>query len=90
MSAISFSDELDVTSLLQIIIDVQHIYNENKLFFDLFSELIMHMPSTINKIKAKFNDTFLDVEVQHYYHNKFKTFVIFVDVGCYSIGNSAR
>lgn len=66
MSAISFSDELDVTSLLQIIIDVQHIYNEKKLLFDLFSELIMHMPSTINKIKA--NDTFSHVEVQHFYH----------------------
>lgn len=63
MSAISFSDELDVTSLLQIIIDVQHIYTENKLFFDLFSELIMLMPSTIDKIKAY--DTFSDIEVQH-------------------------
>ena len=63
MSAIYFSDVLDVTSLLQIIIDVQHIYTENKLFFDLFSELIMLMPSTIDKIKAY--HTFTDIEVQH-------------------------
>ena len=52
MSAISFSDELDVILLLQIIVDVQSIYSENKLFFDLFSELVVLMPSTVDKINA--------------------------------------
>ena len=52
MSAISFSNELDVILLLQIIVDVQSIYSENKLFFDLFSELVVLMPSTVDKINA--------------------------------------
>lgn len=66
MSAISFSDELDVILLLQIIVDVQSIYSENKLFFDLFSELVVLMPSTVDKINAIEPITNIQVYKTHY------------------------
>ncbi|XP_019858868.1 PREDICTED: E3 ubiquitin-protein ligase rnf213-alpha-like [Amphimedon queenslandica] len=61
MSGISFSDELDVTSLFQVVVNVQKVYSENKSFFDLFSELIMLVPSTVNKMSLKSNDSNIQI-----------------------------
>lgn len=61
MSGISFSDEIDILSLLQIIVKVQSIYTENKVFFDLFSVLVMLMPTTADNLKTKCNISNIEV-----------------------------
>uniref|UniRef100_A0A1X7U225 AAA+ ATPase domain-containing protein n=1 Tax=Amphimedon queenslandica TaxID=400682 RepID=A0A1X7U225_AMPQE len=63
MLAIPFSNELNVTSLFQIVVNVQKIYSENKSFFDLFSELIVLVPSTVHKMKSKPNDSNIEIHV---------------------------
>ena len=62
MSGISFSDELNVTSLFDIVVNVQKVYFGNKLFFDLFSELIMLVPSTVLKMSSKPSDSNIQVK----------------------------
>ena len=65
MSGISFSDELNVTSLFQIVVNVQRVYFENRSLFDLFSELIMLVPSTVHKMSSKPNDS--NIQVKNYF-----------------------
>lgn len=50
MTSVLITDVLDVSSLFQTIVDIHSIYNESKVYFDLFSELIMLMPSTVDTI----------------------------------------
>ena len=65
MSDMPFSDELNVTSLFQIVINVQRIYFSKKLFFDLFSELIMLVPSTVKKLKMKSKPDESNIQVKY-------------------------